>query len=256
MELNTVLEICDSTNRVAREAGALGSDPAPHGSWISAQVQTAGRGRWGRQWESQAGNLFLSVILRPARSDHYTWIPMLSALSAMEVLLKRYPGLLLSVKWPNDLWLDGSKLGGLLCETVASSRHPTFLVLGLGLNVRFAPKGLDQRTAALSSALPALKAESSAEECLRELRPRIAAGIAAAIERLDREGPAFVRELFWDHAHFKPGAAIEWTVPESGERRHGVVEDLGAHGELRVQCGNGRVSLYAEEIRGLRSAGG
>ena len=256
MELNSTLESCDSTNRVARELGAQGPVAAPHGSWISARVQTAGRGRWGRQWESQAGNLFLSVILRPVGSDHYTWIPMLSALSAMEVLVERWPSLPLTVKWPNDIWLSGAKLGGLLCETVASSRHPTFLVLGLGLNVRFAPEGLDQETQALANRVPGLSDEAGAEACLGELRPVLAAKIAASIERLDREGPGFVRDLFWKHAHFKPGSSIEWSVPETGARQHGRVLELGAHGELRVEAGAGVVSLYAEEIRGLRSAGG
>ncbi len=256
MELNSTLESCDSTNRLAREAGAQGPDFAPHGSWISARVQTAGRGRWGRQWESQAGNLFLSVILRPARSDHYTWIPMLSALSTVELLAERWPHLALTIKWPNDIWLDGAKLGGLLCETVASSRHPTFLVLGLGLNVRSAPEGLDQATAALSGSLAGLGGDAGAEACLAELRPLLALHIAGSIERLDREGSGFVRELFWKHAHFKPGALIEWTIPESGAKRHGKVLDLGVHGELQVECAGERVSLYAEEIRGLRSAGG
>lgn len=143
-----------------------------------------------------------------------------------------------------------SQARGLLCETVASSRHPTFLVLGLGLNVRFAPEGLDQSTAALSGSLAGLEGDAGAEACLAELRPLLAMRIAGSIERLDREGPGFVRELFWKHAHFKPGAPIEWTIPESGAKRNGKVQELGVHGELQVECAGERVSLYAEEIRG------
>src|SRR5271154_5529206 len=113
--LNSVIERCDSTNDLARQLGESG---CPHGSWISARVQEKGRGRLGREWQSMEGNLFLSIIVRPEKRSLWTWVPMASAIGAAETLSELYPKLQVRVKWPNDLWADRKKLGGILCEAV------------------------------------------------------------------------------------------------------------------------------------------
>ena len=246
------VESCESTSLLAREHGSKG---APHGFWISSGIQTAGRGRWGRQWQSEPGNLFLSIVLRPKTQQHWTWVPMLGALTALELLAqhfeKRAPGLPLTLKWPNDLWLEGKKLGGLLCESVSSAGQETYLILGFGLNVAHAPQGLDQETASLTQKVSDLDVRAT----LEWLRPTVAQAIAQAVNRLELEGPGFVAQSFWKHTHFAIGQAVSW-IDDSGQKQQGQVDSLGAHGELRVLLRMGSeqklVSLYAEEIRGLR----
>jgi len=251
-----VVQSCESTSLLAREYGSEGAEAAPHGFWVSSREQTGGRGRWGRQWESQRGNLFLSIILRPARptsQEHWTWIPMLGAITTLEILKVRWPALRLTLKWPNDVWLDGKKAGGLLCESIAASGQNTYLVLGLGLNLASAPKGLDQETACLADVMSDLDVEAE----LARLRDEVSAKVAQAVRRLEREGPVFVSEAFWRHAHFKVGDSICWARDQSPQGdMQGVVEGLGSFGELWVIADKKRVALYAEEIRGLRSAGG
>jgi BirA family biotin operon repressor/biotin-[acetyl-CoA-carboxylase] ligase len=249
------LESCESTQLIARERGERG---APHGFWVSASSQTAGRGRWGKQWVSAPGNLHLSVVLRPASADHWTWVAIAAAVATLELLetelgLGARPGVGgdsgLLIKWPNDLWLKGRKLAGFLCEVCQGAGQPAFLVLGLGLNVGTSPQVADQKTIALSD-VPGLP---EGRALLEALRWRAAEAIAASCARLDSEGTAWLSDRFWKRAAFKPGARVEWG--ESGSRQQGVVHDLGNHGELRVRTRDGWVSLYSEEIRGLRSAG-
>jgi len=235
------VEVCESTNQLAKEQGSRG---APHGFWVSAGRQTQGRGRWGREWQSLDGNLFLSVILRPKRSDHWTWIPMCSALSVLETLNRRWPTLRLSIKWPNDLWLNGKKLAGLLCESFSGQSQEPFLVLGLGLNLREAPQGLDQETAALGVQDP---------QTLELLREEIALRVTQSIDRLDSEGTTWVEALFWRYAQFGKGCGVTWTSADS-RAVEGKVDSLGKHGELWVESEGRRLALYAEEIRALRSA--
>jgi BirA family biotin operon repressor/biotin-[acetyl-CoA-carboxylase] ligase len=244
------LESCESTQLIARERGEQG---APHGFWVSSQRQTGGRGRRGNQWVSTPGNLHLSVVLRPARSDHWTWVAIAAAVGTLEVLqselgLGSESGL--SIKWPNDLWLDGRKLAGFLCEVCQKRGQPPFLVLGLGLNVGFAPQVSEQHTAALLEVL----GTPDSGELLSKLQDAVPRAVARACTRLDTEGTSWVSELFWKHSAFKPGARVEWG--EAGARQTGIVRELGPHGELRVEAQGAVVSLYSEEIRGLRSAGG
>lgn len=244
------IESCESTSLLVREHAARG---APHGFWISSRTQTAGRGRWGRQWQSQPGNLLISIILRPESGEHWTWIPMLGALSVLELLQEHWKEcwntLPLTIKWPNDLWLGGKKLGGLLCESVSGAGQDTYLVLGLGLNVAYAPGGLDQETACLAEVLGPEIGGPGVDAALEWLRPSVAAAIAGDVRRLGREGPGFVEKAFWRHAHFGVGSKVSWT---GNGVSTGRVHSLGPHGELRVESGGAVVPLYAEEIRGLR----
>lgn len=178
---------------------------------------------------------------------------MLGALTVLELLQEHWRGglstLPLTLKWPNDLWLGGRKLGGLLCESVSGAGQDTYLVLGLGLNVAHAPGGLDQETACLAEVLGPEIGGAGVDAALEWLRPSVAAAIAAQVEKLGREGPRFVEQAFWAHTHFGVGAQVSWTGDGVCTGR---VHSLGPHGELRVESGGAVVPLYAEEIRGLR----
>jgi len=240
-----LLESCDSTNDLAKEKGSLGPNQAPHGSWISARVQSAGRGRLGRAWQSNRGNLFLSVILRPNKTQYLTWIPLLGAVEVLEFLNSAQWGnwdqRRFSIKWPNDLWLDRKKLGGILCEAVNSVHNGSFVVFGLGLNTAEAPEGLDQLTASLE--------DSSLADRIRQ---PLADAISAAVLRLDDEGPEFIRKAFHRWTAFPLGSMVSWKA--NGEKLQGAVQGLGSSGELEVLLPSGqKKSLYAEEISEVRS---
>jgi BirA family biotin operon repressor/biotin-[acetyl-CoA-carboxylase] ligase len=239
-----LLESCGSTNDLAKQKGALGPEAAPHGTWISARVQTSGRGRMGRTWQSEPGNLFLSLILRPRETRHWTWIPLLGAVGVIELLTSgrfgAWDASRFSIKWPNDLWLDRKKFGGILCEAVSSANGNSFIVLGLGLNGASAPEGLDQPTSSLN--------DPGAADRIRE---PLAEWISGAVLRLDAEGPDFLREAYERWAAFRPGAEITWK--SDGQSFQARVRGLGSLGELEVILSDGmKKSLYAEEVSGVR----
>ncbi|HUR23602.1 MAG TPA: biotin--[acetyl-CoA-carboxylase] ligase [Acidimicrobiales bacterium] len=119
----------DSTNRLAADLARAG---APDGVVVGAGHQTAGRGRRGRSWDSRPGaSLLVSVILRPA-PPLVTLAAGVAAAEACEAVA----GVEVGLKWPNDLLLDGVKLGGILSELVGDAA-----VVGLGLNLAWAPAG-------------------------------------------------------------------------------------------------------------------
>ena len=123
-----------STNADLLTAGA---DGAPDRTVLAADHQTAGRGRLDRRWEAPPGaNLLVSILLRDV-VDHPHVATQRVALAAM-LACRRLGGAEATLKWPNDLLLDGAKLGGILAQA-ATGADRLFVVVGLGLNVGWAP---------------------------------------------------------------------------------------------------------------------
>ena len=121
------LQETDSTNRVAKELARQG---AKHGTAVLARRQSAGRGRMGRQFFSPEGGLYLSVILRPdvTPEDLLLMTPM--AATAVWKAVESLTGIRLGIKWVNDLYLEGKKVCGILCEGAGDA-----VVVGIGLNL-------------------------------------------------------------------------------------------------------------------------
>jgi BirA family biotin operon repressor/biotin-[acetyl-CoA-carboxylase] ligase len=126
-----------STNAHAK---ALASEGAVHGTLVLAEEQTAGKGRMGRVWFSpKYANLLFSLLLRPPVLAAEVFIfTMVLAIAAIEGI-EKVCGLKASIKWPNDLYLGGKKLGGILTEFSALGKGVEYVVLGLGLNVNWNP---------------------------------------------------------------------------------------------------------------------
>jgi BirA family biotin operon repressor/biotin-[acetyl-CoA-carboxylase] ligase len=126
------LERVDSTNARARELAAEG---APHGAVVTADEQTAGRGRQGRVWTAPPGKALLySAIVRPLDERHLL-LPLAVPLAVCEAAEELRPGIECGVKWPNDVWLEGRKVSGVLIE---ARPQDGWAVIGIGLNLSIA----------------------------------------------------------------------------------------------------------------------
>ena len=125
--------VTDSTNARARELVEAG---APHGTVVTATEQTAGRGRQGRTWTAPpAKALLYSAILRPLDERHLL-LPLAVPLAVCEAAEELQPGIECQVKWPNDIWIEGRKLAGVLIE---AKPQDGWAVIGVGLNLSIAP---------------------------------------------------------------------------------------------------------------------
>lgn len=121
-----------STNSFGYELAEKGE---PMGCVVAADVQTAGRGRKSRSWESPDGGLWFSLILRPAFTPREA--ASLTTVTAVGLCrgLMYYPGLGAKIKWPNDLFVDGKKLGGILSEMKVENNKLAYAVIGVGINI-------------------------------------------------------------------------------------------------------------------------
>jgi BirA family biotin operon repressor/biotin-[acetyl-CoA-carboxylase] ligase len=108
----------------------------PDGWWVRTDRQTAGRGRRGRVWHDGAGNLMASVLVRAhGPVQQFSFVAAVALRAAIEEVC----GVETQLKWPNDLLLDGSKVSGILLERTGGA-----LVVGIGVNVGWAPADLER----------------------------------------------------------------------------------------------------------------
>jgi len=126
----------DSTNSFAL---ALGHDPANHGLVVLAHEQTAGRGQYGRTWQAPAeSSVLMSVLLFPPPPLCRPVVLTAWAAVAVSEVIRQITGLLAKIKWPNDVYLEGKKVCGILIEQRSGGRadQPPATAVGIGLNVR------------------------------------------------------------------------------------------------------------------------
>ncbi|HAR41485.1 MAG TPA: biotin--[acetyl-CoA-carboxylase] ligase [Bdellovibrionales bacterium] len=235
---NQVIDRCASTNDTVRELGEMSY---PHGTWISARVQEAGRGRLGHSWESLEGNLFLSILLRPSETKFLSWLPLAVAVGMTRALDLKFPSLGVRIKWPNDIWIGSRKLAGILCEARATtgSRGEFFVIAGVGLNCVSAPADAISISEKLGETVTA-----------DQVRADVLAEILRTTDQLFSSGPEFVKVEYAAKALFKTGTLIEWSGGNSG-----AVVGLGSSGELLVSTVAGVQGLFAEDVRATRSRG-
>jgi BirA family transcriptional regulator, biotin operon repressor / biotin---[acetyl-CoA-carboxylase] ligase len=135
-------EVLTSTNT---EALALARQSERGPFWVTAGRQSAGRGRRGRTWISQAGNLFATLLLTdPAPPEHWPELAFVAALAIHDAVAELVPELKpqLAIKWPNDLLLDGAKFSGILIEGEGGEEGGAVAV-GVGVNCANHPADTD-----------------------------------------------------------------------------------------------------------------
>lgn len=216
------------------EAVRLAETGAPEAQVVWARAQTRGRGRHGRSWASPVGNLYASVLLRPACSMRAAaGLSLVSGLAVVEALQTLGPGLAeLKLKWPNDVLLGGAKVAGILLESGGGGREgeADWVVIGSGVNLASAPVDTPYPASSLAAA------------GFAGLTPALV--LEGYLGRLDHwyrvwraEGFEAVRRAWLVHG-FGLGSAIRLRLAR--EELVGRFVDLTASGTLLLEQGDGR----------------
>jgi BirA family transcriptional regulator, biotin operon repressor / biotin---[acetyl-CoA-carboxylase] ligase len=209
--------LTDSTNERAKELALAG---APHGTLVTADEQTAGRGRQGREWTAPPRSaVLMSVVLRELDE----MLPLAAAVAVAEAVPVEA-----AIKWPNDIWIDGRKVAGILVE---GRPQEGWAVLGVGLNVS-------------TEAFPADLAESATSLYLSSIEGDVEAVLRNVLSSLDRwlgAPPARVLEA-WRSRDALKGERVRWTGGD------GVANGIDDSGALVVETSGGLVTLDAGEV--------
>ena len=231
----------ESTNKTAKEMAIAGAD---HGTVIISDHQTNGRGRYSRGFFSPAGGLYMSIILRPEvlRFDDPTAVTAFAAVSvceAIEIISDKTP----EIKWVNDIFINGKKVGGILTEAVTDfeSGGLEWIALGIGINVYTRAENFpsDLRTLA-DSIYPDGKVPGVRNQLAAEIINRIPGVDASPGEK----------EIFEKYKKRLMMLGKEITVIQGKETYKATAVDIDALGHLIVKNESGEIiTLYSGEIR-------
>ena len=221
-------ELGSTNSELMRRAHTGAMDPV----LLVAERQTAGRGRMGRTWQSAqetaGASLTFSLGLALAPQS-WSGLSLAVGLAAAQALHPQ-----LRLKWPNDMWLDGRKLGGILIET-ASLGDSRYVVIGMGLNIAPpATQGVDQPSACLQELLPELDAPATLA--------LLALPLVRAVLRFGDTGFAPLREAY----HARDGLYGQQVLCTDGSC--GQARGVDAGGALLVHTAQGLKKITSAEV--------
>jgi BirA family transcriptional regulator, biotin operon repressor / biotin---[acetyl-CoA-carboxylase] ligase len=219
----------DSTNERAKELALAG---APHGTLVTADEQTAGRGRQGRIWVAPPRrSLLLSVVLRDL-GEAQAHLPLGAALAVCDACEGSAP-VSCRIKWPNDVWIDGRKVAGILIE---GRPQQGWAVLGIGVNVSTGEGEFPPELRAIATSLEVSSTSVNAPSSEKVLKLLLASLVARLAELPDAILTA------WRARDALEGQKVQW---QSGEGTAAGINDSGA---LIVETASGREFLDAGEV--------
>jgi BirA family biotin operon repressor/biotin-[acetyl-CoA-carboxylase] ligase len=221
-----------STNTEARRLAAAG---AAHGTVVHALEQTAGRGKLASAWFSPPGNLYVSILLRtglpPGRSTELSFLSALALADTLEALLPA--GAAVTLKWPNDVLVNGGKIAGILLEQTDDA-----LVAGIGLNLMHAPVSTSYATTTVATHGGTASVDVARDILLGHFDRRYAAWRT--------EGFARIRSAWCDRS-WPIGAEIH--VKAGADTLTGAFAGLDLDGALLLETGSGRRRIVAGDVR-------
>ncbi len=222
-----------STNDEAMSRARAGD---PGHLWITAQEQTAGRGRLGRSWISHPGNLFASLLLiDPCPAQAAPKLGFVAGLAVAKTL-RKFAGARVQLKWPNDAVVEGAKLSGLLLEATQVEGHLA-CVIGIGINCTHHPDDLPYA----ATDLAALGVSASANAVFATLAQELAQALSCFDEG---RGFATIRQGWLGVA-----AGLGDMIRVSGvQMREGRFKGLDEEGHLLLQTDQGLYVIEAGDV--------
>ena len=232
-----LLDQTDSTNADARRRADAG-ETGP--LWIVARRQSEGRGRRGRAWDSDAGNLFATLLTTtrksPAEAAQVTFI---AALAVADLLDSWAPASVVTIKWPNDVMLAGEKAAGVLVESGAHPAGGLWLAVGIGVNLIHAPEGTERPATALAHHL---RGDVTAPPAVEAAAARLAEAFDVWITRWETLGFEPILDAWRARTAGLQGPAVARLGRETVE---GVAEGVAADGALKLRLADGSLRLIS-----------
>lgn len=245
----SIVDVTGSTNDDLLQAGKQG---APHGMGLAARSQTAGRGRRGHTWDSTAGNLLLSIVLRPhVSASRYAGLAAVAGLSVLKVLEKHGLADEVALKWPNDLVARGRKLGGILVEASRDIHGKPFAVCGIGVNVAYTPHDVPDGGLAAIGLTDLNSPVPTVDILLKEVYQTVVEDTDRWADKLATlpasSGPLapilddYVAHLIWI------GANVTVRSPAGDKVAQGAIKTVDTFGRAEIETKDGLVKFHFEE---------
>ncbi len=235
-----IVETIGSTNSELMRRAAAG---APAGTCIAAELQSEGRGRRGRNWKSGLGtSLTFSLLWRFDRgAAQLAGLSLAVGLAIVRAL--RSAGVAgAMVKWPNDILVDGKKLGGVLIETQGDMLGPTAVVIGIGINVRFP----QEMAADIDQAITDIQSSLEKPVSRNKLLALVLSELVSMLDHFAAAGFPSLRDE-WIACHALQNRMVR-VVRDNQPTIEAIVRDLAVDGSLIVETDACRLTLSSAEI--------
>ncbi len=235
-----VLDECPSTNTVLARRAAVG---APHGTVLVCEHQSAGRGRRGHSWVSVVGgSLAFSMLWRFSRGTGALGGLSLAVAVGAAKALERLGTRGVEVKWPNDLYCGGRKLGGILIESSGGILGPSAVIVGVGINVRLGTQTRER----IGRPATDIASHSEAVPSRTAVFVESLESVAGVLARFSREGFAPFREE-WLQRHAWQGRRV--ALSQAGRRvAEGKVLGVAEDGALILASVGGVERFHSGEL--------
>ncbi len=222
------IEWHESIGSTMTEASRLAASGCEFGTVVGADEQTAGQGRYGRTWHSEAGSgLYVSIVLRPPSGSSVTPLVTLAlGLATVDAIMKS-TDVACDLRWPNDVLIDSRKCAGILTQLEGSA-----IIAGIGINVNhtaFPPE--------LNALATSLRIASGRVQSRERLLVELLTGIDAFCRLLETEGRESILKMFSSASSFVYGRRVE--VDLGGSVVRGVTAGLNESGFLILRGDDG-----------------
>lgn len=236
-----VLGRVDSTMTEASRLAPNLSGPA----WVFAKEQTAGRGRRGRDWRMPAGNFAATYVFRPPVTPPTAALYSFVAALALDAALARIAGphARLSIKWPNDVLLNGGKVAGILLESIGTGGIVGHLAIGIGVNLVEAPPAAMLEPGAVKAV--SLAGETGVTIAPEDFLPLLAQEFERLARQFETYGFAPIRQAWLSRAA-RLGTRI--TARTGAATYEGVFDTIDETGALILRDETGARAIAAAEI--------
>ncbi|MDZ4362651.1 biotin--[acetyl-CoA-carboxylase] ligase [Brevundimonas sp.] len=232
-----ILDQTDSTNAEARRR-AEGGEVGPQ--WIVARRQTSGRGRRGRAWESDTGNLAATLLMTtrkaPAEAAQVTFLAALATADLLDAFA--VPGRV-AIKWPNDVMIAGEKAVGILIESGTHAMGGLWLAVGIGVNLAHAPTGTERPATCLAAHL---RSDIAYPPSIEAAAGVLAKAFAVWQERWETLGFQPVLDAWVARTRGLDGPA---TARLDHETISGMADGVAPDGALRLKLADGSLRLIS-----------
>lgn len=210
--------------------------------WLIAKRQTAGRGRRGRAWTSHSGNLMATLLFTTQQPpQQIALLGFATGVAIAETIDAVIGAGAAQLKWPNDVFIHGAKISGIMLDSGSIDSGQTWVALAFGVNLADAPENIDQRTASLRDLLPPDAPAPDPLAFLAALRPKLETWSA----RIVSEGFEPLRQAWLQRAY---GLGQEARVVQGDQTLEGRIAGLSPRGELELDTTTGRRLIAAGDV--------
>lgn len=236
-----VLARVDSTMAEAARLAPRIAGPA----WIQAKEQTAARGRRGRDWKMPEGNFAATLLFHPkcelTQAALYSFVAALALEEALSRLIG--PAGRLSIKWPNDVLLNGGKVAGILLESIGTGGQLSHLAIGIGVNLAEAPPASQLEASAMAPV--SVAGETGLTITPEEFLPPLAMAFDRLARQFETYGFAPIRTAWLARAARLGETVVARTTTETTE---GVFETIDDSGAMILRTAHGPRAIAAADV--------